>query len=523
MSRDFIGSKIAIITKSQIRYVGTIIGIDAQTSSILLGNVKCFGTENRAGPLTNANVTNTILPIMQFANSDIEDLKIVDEEQTPESPQQKPSLVAATSSTLVPTASQQSSIHDDPAILSAVVSSTYKDNASNSSISSRLTQNLQQMTLSDEKQKLQAKNEESRMRADSGELGPSWSLLSQSTWENNNSKPKPTSQQPSENKSKFFDSFISDNNNNNNNTNTNTNRFQPNRPHQRISNTHSTQTFRENGGRYNGQQDDNELPVRQPFFADDSPYPQRQQQQSNRYQNDSIQPNRYQNDSIQPNRYQNDSIQPNRYQNDSIQPSRFQNDSIQSNRYQNDSIQSNRYQNDNMQNKQRYFHNNYRLQKPHQQRYPGSHGGGNRETFQGNPDDYDDEFDFETSNQKFNKLTSDDELKPQNDFTRNHPAQLQIDNDLMSVHPTVYDKKKSFFDNLAPTEQSDASALHGYNRSRNKDTFNHDGYQHHNNRFNGNGNGYRRSNNNHRQNQYGNEDFSYKQHSSNKNGYNYQY
>ena len=45
--------------------------------------MKSFGTENRAGHSTNAQPVGTTLPIMQFANSDIEDLKIVEEEQTP--------------------------------------------------------------------------------------------------------------------------------------------------------------------------------------------------------------------------------------------------------------------------------------------------------------------------------------------------------------------------------------------------------------------------------------------------------
>lgn len=141
MSQDFIGSKIAIITKSQCRYVGTIIGkcliifyfnryillffysgIDTKTSSVLLGNVKCFGTENRPGHLTNANMISTIIPIMQFANSDIEDLKVVDDDQQIETPPPPPQQHRSP----MPT---QSSIHDDPAIVSAVVSSTFNDKA----------------------------------------------------------------------------------------------------------------------------------------------------------------------------------------------------------------------------------------------------------------------------------------------------------------------------------------------------------------------------------------------------------
>jgi len=153
-----------------------------------------------------------------------------------------------------------------------------------------------------------------------------------------------------------------------------------------------------------------------------------------------------------------------------------------------------------------------------QQRRTGGGGGGNRETFQNNPNDYDADFDFETSNLKFNKLTSGDDL------TTNQSHQPQIDNNLSTEYSVLYDKKKSFFDNLAITEPSDASTSFMHNRSKNRDTFGNDGYQRYNNRSNGYG--YRRSNNNYRQQQYGNEDFHYRQHNNNNNnnnGYHYRY
>ncbi|CAF0735246.1 unnamed protein product [Adineta steineri] len=160
----------------------------------------------------------------------------------------------------------------------------------------------------------------------------------------------------------------------------------------------------------------------------------------------------------------------------------------------------------------------------HQQRRGGGGGMGNRETFQNNPNDYDDDFDFETSNLKFNKLTSEDEFKHQADV----PLQTQDDIDSPTDYPLLYDKKKSFFDNLAITDPSDnTSAPHMYNRSKNTDTFGNDGYQRQNNRYNGNG--YRGSNNNNNNNYYrqqrrGNDDFNYRQHNSNNNnGYHYRY
>lgn len=145
---------------------------------------------------------------------------------------------------------------------------------------------------------------------------------------------------------------------------------------------------------------------------------------------------------------------------------------------------------------QRNFHNNYRGQRPFHQRRIGGFVGGNRETFQGFPDDIDDEFDFETSNSKFHKLTTDDEAKHENNVATNHSLPFKFDNDTTVEHPSVYDKKKSFFDNLAVSEQSEMPKSHGYGRS---------------------------TNNTYRQNQYGSDNFHYKQHNNNRNAYNYRH
>jgi hypothetical protein len=80
----------------------------------------------------------------------------------------------------------------------------------------------------------------------------------------------------------------------------------------------------------------------------------------------------------------------------------------------------------------------------------------------------------------------------------------------------MYDKKKSFFDNIAPEETLDVQGPM-YNRSRNQDTFGNERYQHSRNRG-GNTGGYRRSNNNYQQ--QGNEDFYYRR---NNNGYHYRH
>ena len=434
-------------------------GIDAEASSIILGNVKCFGTENRGGNLSNGQPSMNNVPIMQFANSDIEDLKIVDEEHqsTDGSGKKQP----ATSQPAPTPASQakQASIHDDPAIVSAVMSSSKKD----SSMSSRLLHDLHHLNLSDEQSKNFSKKEgkctfnhtsvhqsylclfvyrlESRVRTDSGELGPSWSLLSPSKWTTHHSSIQ-AQQQPSGNKSKFFDDFTF-------NAGESSSSHRPQQQQQRWpSNNHSTQTSHR---QYQHQNDDDSgLPVRQPFFSDEQSYPSQQTRPQNGHQ-------------------------------------------------------------------QRNFYNNRRPQ----QRRPG---GGNRETFYDNRNPYEDEFDFETSNRKFNKLSSEDEFKQQPDST-NQFLQPSMDDDLTADFKPLYDKKKSFFDNITAQETSDLP-VPMYHRSRNQDTFGNSGndrFQRQKYRGGGEG-GYRRSNNQNYRQQQGNGDFNYRQqYDNNQNGYHYRY
>ena len=264
---------------------------------------------------------------------------------------------------------------------------------------------------------------ESRLHTHSGELDPSWSVLSSS------------SQQPN-NRSKFFDGFQSNN----------TEPMPSNRPQQQQR-WPSNQISRPQNNQY----DERDLPMRQPFFSNDRSYPQQQQQQD-------------------------------------------------------------RYSNGNMQYQQRNFYNNRRPPMNNQQRRPGT--GGNRETFHDHGNNYNDDFDFETSNQKFNKITTEEDLQQPAPSSNQF---LQSNND-SADHEPIYDKKKSFFDNTHSEETSDMSGPM-YNRSRNYDTFGNDRNQ----RQGGNRGGYRRTNNsnNYRQ-QQGNENYQYRQNNNN-NGYQYRY
>ena len=169
---------------------------------------------------------------------------------------------------------------------------------------------------------------------------------------------------------------------------------------------------------------------------------------------------------------------------------------------------------------QRYNPNNQRRSAPsnQQQRRPG---GGNRETFLDNGNNYDDEFDFETSNQKFDKIASEDEFKQQSESSNQFLYHQPIPHSGQTTdYEPIYDRKKSFFDQAAHEETSDVQAPM-YNRTRNQDTFGYDRNQQQRYRGNATGGGYRRGNQQYHQ--QGNENYSYRQNNNNNNNNQYRY
>lgn len=138
-------------------------GIDQTTSSILLGTVTCFGTEDRPGNIITNQMVGTIVPIMQFANSEIADLQIVDDEYLAKELAKKQNQRSVPVTPVAPTFVQPS-IHDDPAIVSAVVNSASKQESSsiNSNLSTQMMTAFNQMTLNDGNSKVEGKNREKK-------------------------------------------------------------------------------------------------------------------------------------------------------------------------------------------------------------------------------------------------------------------------------------------------------------------------------------------------------------------------
>lgn len=72
----YIGSKISLISNSQIRYEGILYTINAQESTIALQSVHCFGTEGRRTP--EVPPSNEVYDFIIFRGQDIQDLTVLE-------------------------------------------------------------------------------------------------------------------------------------------------------------------------------------------------------------------------------------------------------------------------------------------------------------------------------------------------------------------------------------------------------------------------------------------------------------
>lgn len=72
----FIGSKISLISKCDIRYEGILYNVDAKESTISLSKVKSYGTETRGDPSCYVAPKNDIYDVIIFRASDVKDLRV---------------------------------------------------------------------------------------------------------------------------------------------------------------------------------------------------------------------------------------------------------------------------------------------------------------------------------------------------------------------------------------------------------------------------------------------------------------
>ncbi|KHJ33739.1 putative g2 m phase checkpoint control protein [Erysiphe necator] len=72
---EFIGARISLVSKSDIRYVGTLHEINSETSTVALENVTMLGTEGRR-PDNEVAALDSIYEYILFRGTDVKDLRI---------------------------------------------------------------------------------------------------------------------------------------------------------------------------------------------------------------------------------------------------------------------------------------------------------------------------------------------------------------------------------------------------------------------------------------------------------------
>jgi len=88
-SIPYAGSKISLISKSDIRYVGTLHSINQQDSTVSLEQVRSYGTEGRKkNKSEEISGTDQIYEYIVFRGSDIKDLQVCEAPQRPPQPPQ---------------------------------------------------------------------------------------------------------------------------------------------------------------------------------------------------------------------------------------------------------------------------------------------------------------------------------------------------------------------------------------------------------------------------------------------------
>ncbi|RUO95994.1 Lsm14 N-terminal, partial [Jimgerdemannia flammicorona] len=72
----YIGSKISLISRSDIRYVGILHNINSQDSTVALEQVRSYGTEGRRGnPAEEIPQSDNVFEYIVFRGSDVKDLQ----------------------------------------------------------------------------------------------------------------------------------------------------------------------------------------------------------------------------------------------------------------------------------------------------------------------------------------------------------------------------------------------------------------------------------------------------------------
>ncbi|KAJ3337411.1 hypothetical protein HDU93_001111 [Gonapodya sp. JEL0774] len=96
-----VGSRISLLSKTGIRYVGVLAHLDEEQSSLTLDNVRSFGTEGRkGGGPDEIGAVDTVYEMIMFKGADISDITYLDYDQPSQAPgsQSEPAIQTGTAS-----------------------------------------------------------------------------------------------------------------------------------------------------------------------------------------------------------------------------------------------------------------------------------------------------------------------------------------------------------------------------------------------------------------------------------------
>lgn len=96
----YAGKQISLISKKNIRYLGTLYSINEQNATVALQNVRSFGTEGRPG--AEVPPSNDMHPFLVFRGQDITDLHVHEEAAESTTATATPNPAPATTTTTAP-------------------------------------------------------------------------------------------------------------------------------------------------------------------------------------------------------------------------------------------------------------------------------------------------------------------------------------------------------------------------------------------------------------------------------------
>lgn len=78
---QYVGKTISLVSKANVRYIGTLATVSAESSSLVLRDVQDYGTEDRVSGAGSIPGNPSVIPEMTFLGTDVADLQVLDDDE----------------------------------------------------------------------------------------------------------------------------------------------------------------------------------------------------------------------------------------------------------------------------------------------------------------------------------------------------------------------------------------------------------------------------------------------------------